>query len=119
MKKSRLLCAALAVAALAVSAFAASPPVRESPPGFERPDVAKSAPAVGATMTITAETGLGAASAFKAFEAQRAAMRAPVQRTQVHEPAWMERKVSFAAALGIMPPPDEPRVVWRLRWLRT
>lgn len=114
MKKSRLLCAALAVAALAASAFAMAPPVASDPPGFPRAQAVNVAPAAAPTV---AATGTGASSAFKAYEAQRGAMPAPAQRVTGEAPGHVGSKVAPAVASAM--PPAEPRVVYRLRWLRT
>lgn len=84
MKKTRLLmCAALAACALASAAFASSPPVAESPPGFDRAQVAAVAKDMPAVSSPVAATGQGAQSALKAYEASRQSAPAPVHRASL------------------------------------
>lgn len=107
MSKKLLACALLAACALAASAFASPPPATGSP-GFAQSDVIKSvkdvspvslekiaptalAKDINPVSLVTADSGSGAASAFKAFEAKRAA-QAPVQRVlSAADVGWHQR----------------------------
>lgn len=107
MMKTRSLLAVLACAAMAcASAFASPAPT--APPGFDRADIQAVRQDVSPAPLTVAESGAGAASAFKAFEAQRKAQPATVPRLSTEPGLGSSERVAMIGGGSGDAPQEHP-----------